>query len=380
MPQQNRVCGRGNKFFTGLSRSSRFAVMLLCFGAIFAAGAGAVTGCGKKADPLVPHAIGPQSVKRFRAVARSGGIILLWRAPTLNTDETPLLDLESFKIYREEVRFEDRCQKCPKNFKLLFEYPYKGQRGTVPGRELFYYTDRSVQPGNVYSYKITCLNGRNMRGEDSDTVTVFWDVPPAAPKELKIERSGRSVILEWRSPETLENGNPLDEQVGFEIYRSTQQGVFENPPLNPEPVAETTYTDRPDSFDQTYYYTVRAVRRVFDTVIESAPAAEVSLLFDDITPPGAPQGLTAIPLQEGVMLKWMAKAEQGVAGFIVYRKDAAAKTFVRISRDIIAENSWLDKTARRGQFYTYVVTAVDQSLRKNESTYSQSVTVTFLPP
>jgi len=335
--------------------------------------------CGKKSNPIGPPALGPEAVKNLRAVARSGGITLLWKAPAKNTDETPLLDLESFKIYREEVRFEDRCQKCPKNFRLLFEYAYKGPRGKVPERELLYYTDRSVQPGHVYSYKINCLNERDMLGASSDTVTVYWDVPPSPPEAVTVERNGRYVVLEWNSPATLEDGGPFSESKSFDIYRSTQQGVFEEPPLNSEPLAETTFEDKPDTYDQTYFYTVRAVRKVYDTFIESAPSAEVSLLYADITPPGAPQGLTAIPAKAGVILKWIAKSEPGVAGYYVYRKDPAGKEFVRISRELIQENSWIDRTARIGQRYTYAVKTVDQSLRKNESAFSQPVTVLHLP-
>ena len=77
----------------------RAAVIIFCCFALLA--------CGKKDDPSVPHAIGPETVKQFRAFARSGGIILAWKPPTKNTDKTPLLDLESFKIYREEVAAAD---------------------------------------------------------------------------------------------------------------------------------------------------------------------------------------------------------------------------------------------------------------------------------
>ena len=379
MQQQNRFYETNRFFIIRAGRAATHCVRLLravvtCVFCIFLFSA-----CGKKSDPIVPRAIGPEAVKKFRAVARSGGITLLWRAPAKNTDETPLLDLESFKIYREEVRFEDRCQKCPKNFRLLFEYAYKGPRGKVPERELLYYTDRSVQPGRVYSYKISCLNERDMLGADSDAVTVYWDVPPSPPEAVKIKRNGQFIVLAWNSPATLENGTPFSESKSFDIYRSTQQGVFEDAPLNPEPLAETTYEDKPDTYDQTYFYTVRTVRKVFDTFIESAPSAQVSLLYEDTTPPGAPQGLTAIPSKEGIILKWMAKAEPGVAGFYVYRKDPAGKEFVRISREIIQENSWIDRTARIGQRYTYAVTTVDQSLRKNESAFSQPVTILHLP-
>jgi hypothetical protein len=377
--QQNRFSETNRLFILANSRMAmqcmrilRTALLGIFCIALFCA-------CGKKSEPIVPRAIGPEAVKKLRAVARSGGITFLWRAPTKNTDDTPLLDLEGFKIYREEVRFEDRCQKCPKNFRLLFEYAYKGPRGKVPERELLYYTDRSVKPGHVYSYKIDCLNMRDMLGASSDTVTVYWDVPPSPPEAVTLKRNGRFIVLAWDSPATLENGAPFAESKSFDIYRSARQGVFEEAPLNTEPITATAFEDKPDTYDQTYFYTVRAVRKVFDTFIESAPSAEVSLLYEDITPPGAPQGLTAIPAKDGVILKWIAKAEPGIAGFYVYRKDPAGKECVRISREIIPENSWIDRTARIGQRYTYAVKTVDQSLRKNDSAFSEPVTVLHLP-
>ena len=342
-------------------------ILLCCF---------VMAACGKKDYPSAPHAIGPDSVKKFRAIARSGGIILAWRPPTKNTDKTPLLDLESFKIYREEVAAENRCKKCPKNFRFLFDYAYKGARGKVPERELFMYADSAVKPGYVYSYKIQCLNERDMLGAASDTVTVFWDVPPSAPSGLRAERKGRTLDLSWERPATLENGKPLDSNVRFNIYRSLQKGLYEFP-LNPEPLTEPAYQDTPDAYDKTYFYCVRAQRQVFDNAVESAPSEELPFLYEDIIPLGAPQGLTAIPDRRGVILKWIAKSEPGVAGFNVYRKDAGA--FVRINKELVQENSWLDTSARVGNRYDYAVTAVDQSLRKNESALSAPVTILNLP-
>ena len=349
----------------------RAAVIIFCCFALLA--------CGKKDDPSVPHAIGPEPVKKFRAFARSGGIILAWRPPTKNTDKTPLLDLESFKIYREEVAAADRCKKCPKNFRFFFEYAYKGPRGKVPERELFYYTDTAIKPGHVYSYKIQCLNERNMLGASSETVTVFWDVPPSPPSSVRYERKGRAVIFSWERPATLENGKPLAAGAGFNIYRSMEKGTYEGMPLNPEPLTEPAYQDTPATYDKTYYYVVRTVRQVFDTAIESAPSEELALLYEKLTAPGAPQGLTVIPDRNGMILKWIAKAEQGVAGFNVYRKDAGAGAFVRLNKELIQENSWSDTTARIGNRYIYAVTAVDQSLRKNESELSEPVSILHLP-
>lgn len=335
--------------------------------------------CGKKGNPVAPRAFGPQAVKRFQAAARSGGIMLMWKPPTRNTDKMPLLDLESFKIFREEVRFEDRCRSCPKNFVTLFEYAYKGPRGKVPERELFFYTDRDIKPRHVYTYKIECLNEGGMLGAASNIVTVFWDVPPSPPTSLNVERKGRYSVLAWESPALLEDGTPPAEIAGFNIYRSLQQGVYENAPLNAEPVAETTFQDMPETYDQTYFYTVRTVRKVIDSFIESAPSAENSLLFSDITAPSAPQGLTAIPSREGMLLKWVAKSERGVAGYHVYRKEPGGRDFIRINRELIQANSWVDTSAHTGKQYIYAVTAVDESLQHNESPLSEPVTILHLP-
>jgi hypothetical protein len=348
----------------------RAGVILLCCFVLAA--------CGKKDYPSPPQAIGPDAVKKFMAIARSGGIMLAWKPPTKNTDKSPLLDLESFKIYREEVASADRCKKCPKNFRFLFDYAYTGTRGTVPERELFTYTDSAIKPGNVYSYKIQCLNERDMLGASSDTLTLFWDVPPSPPSRLRCERKGRTLDLSWEQPATLEDGKPLDATVRFNIYRSLQKGIHEFP-LNPEPLTEPAYQDNPDTYDKTYFYVVRAVRQVFDTAVESAPSEELPFLYEDIIPLGAPQGLTAIPDRRGVILKWIAKSEPGVAGFNVYRRDAGSGAFACINRELIQDNSWLDAAARIGKRYEYAVTAVDQSLRKNESELSAPVSVLHLP-
>jgi len=68
-----------------------------------------------------------------------------------------------------------------------------------------------------------------------------------------------------------------------------------------------------------------------------------------------------------------------VAGFNVYRKDAGGGAFVRLNKELIQENSWLDAAARIGNRYIYAVTAVDQSLRKNESELSEPVSILHLP-
>jgi fibronectin type 3 domain-containing protein len=290
-----------------------------------------------------------------------------------------LLDLESFKIYREDRLSKDRCASCPKDFKLLYEYAYKGPRGKVPEKDLYVYTDTAVTPGHVYTYKIHCTSEQGMLGEASNAVTVFWDTPPAPPQKLQLERKGKLVLLTWEGYSALEQGASAGDIAGYNVYRSEDKGIYENAPLNDVPIIGTSFEDQPDAYDKTYYYTVRAVSKVFDSYIESAPSAECYLVYGKITSPTAPLSLTAIPEKEGMLLKWQAKSEPGIAGFNIYRKDAGGGDFMRINKDIIQENSWLDRSARIGKKYIYAVTAVDDSINKNESALSAPVTVVHLP-
>ena len=112
--------------------------------------------CGKKSDPFIPLQVAPKPIKKLRAIARPESVVLLWKAPRKNTNDSPLRDLAGFKIFRAEVPFERACLKCPKDFIQLFDYDYRGPRGEVPGKEWSVYYDKGLRPKNLYTYKIHC--------------------------------------------------------------------------------------------------------------------------------------------------------------------------------------------------------------------------------
>src|SRR5947199_148816 len=71
--------------------------------------------------------------------------------------------------------------------------------------------------------------------------------------------------------------------VGYNVYRSTQSGVFTAPPLNgATPVTATAFTDSTAQNNQTYYYVVRAVG---SSGQESANSNMVVAAPPDIVPP-----------------------------------------------------------------------------------------------
>jgi fibronectin type 3 domain-containing protein len=348
----------------------RLLTLVICYNALYA--------CGKKSDPFVLQAIAPKSVKDFQALSRPEGTILFWRPPRENIDKTPLYDLAGFKIFREEILFEKSCPTCPKNFYLLHDYAYSGIRGKVPVKEFFVYYDRSLTFKNVYTYKIHCYNEHGNLSPASSFVTIDWDTPPAPPRALQHIQGQRAVELLWSGPDTLEDGTPMDEFTGFNMYRTVEKGIYDIKPINSEPIMENTFLDTSVGYDNTYYYTVRTLLKVGASLIESYPSEEITVAYLDTTPPGIPQGLTAIAVPDGVLLKWIPKTEKDFAGFHLYRKEPDQQQFVRINDKLITGASWVDRTTKMNNVYIYGITGIDNSLKKNESSLSETVKILYI--
>ena len=331
--------------------------------------------CGKKSDPGLPMPIVPDAPSRFQAVARSEGIFILWRAPEKNVNETELLDLAGFRIQRASEPIEKFCPKCPKNIIQLADIVYKGDRGKAPGKQQYHYLDTALDLDTVYFYQMMAYNEREHNGKATKPLIMYWGRPPAVPTGLKVERQNKLLLLSWQPVAALEDGSPLVGFGGYNIYRTTQQGVYEEGPINKEPVQEAVFEDVPDKIDATYFYTVRAARMVKETLVESGPSNELQVAYRDITPPGAPQGLVAIPRQDGVLLKWIGMFQKDIAGYNIYRREVGG--FVRLNARPVTDNSWVDTSAKPGNAYVYAVTSVDTSARANESSMSEQATVTF---
>jgi len=334
--------------------------------------------CGKKGDPGLPVTRAPEAPKRFHAAARAEGVILLWKASDKNADGSPLLDLSGFRILRSAMPIEEACLKCPRDYKLLYDYDYRGPNGQAPEKRWFYYQDAALAFKHVYTYTMQCYNEREHAGPPAKAIDVYWDTPPAAPSHFRWERKYRVVSLFWDPPASLADGTAAESLLGYNVYRTLQKGVYRDMPINQAIVPEPAYEDVPDTLDTVYFYTVRAVRAVQDTMIESAPSGEIEVAYMDITPPGAPQGLTVVPTKEGMLLKWIPKGEKDFGGFYIYRKSPGEDRFVRLNEKPVRENAWVDAGARVGRRYIYGVSSVDRSAGANESALSETVEVLYI--
>jgi hypothetical protein len=144
--------------------------------------------------------------------------------------------------------------------------------------------------------------------------------------------------------------------------------------------------DRTVEIGHSYRYTAERVETLHlggQTVqLRSVACAPVSLTVRDVFPPAVPQGLVAAPGFAGepprpaIDLSWEPVMDAGLAGYRVYRRDAAAGegAWQRVGPELVTEPAYHDGAVVAGQRYAYRVTAV--STAGNESAAGAAVAET----
>jgi hypothetical protein len=183
------------------------------------------------------------------------------------------------------------------------------------------------------------------------------------------ERGDKRVELYW---------DPVEGATGYNVYRRVEEEEFSTRPLNREPLTTTHYSDLNVENERRYIYSVRAVKRVVKTDVEGKGSLGIPVTPTDLIPPVAPVGLVAIPLKEGMELNWRRNREPDLLGYYVYRRKPGEKEFKRLNESPLTKETYLDTGVVLQQEYEYAVTAVDNSIRRNESPLSEEVRGKYL--
>jgi hypothetical protein len=343
--------------------------------------AGGAAGCGKKGPPKPPRAVVPKAIRNLEAKPVGEAVRLTWSIPRKNTDGTSPVDLKGFKVLRSAIPMEKACEGCPKRFELLHDLDYQllvSQERIQDRRVLL--EDAALKREYQYAYKVISYNVREKLSPDSNIVEVNWDLPAAAPDNLRGRLTQDGIIyLAWDAPGSLADGSPAGEIAGYNVYRREKGQMQGISPLNDELVPELFYGDAQIEEEKDYVYTVRALRMSGSTPVESAQSEELSVSTKDVTPPQAPQGLVATPVKNGILLKWLDNTETDLLGYYVYRRIEAGEGFERITEEPLRIPGYLDTDTVAEKPYAYLVTAVDRSPRANESDPSEAAEVTVYP-
>jgi hypothetical protein len=327
-----------------------------------------VGACGKKGPPMPWELFVPKRIVDLEAIPREGGLFLIWTVPRENTDNTPLTDLTKFQVLRSEGKLVNgECQGCGGKLQMVYEMKLE-RKEEAKGKKINLFFD-NLGAGKVYVYQVISINRRGHPSAPSNPVTVYWELPPQTPEILRGEAGFKEVDLSWE---------PVEGATGYNIYRRGENEIFPINPVNREPITVNQYTDLSVENEKLYIYSVRAIRRVVKTDVEGKGSPEVSVTPTDTIPPSPPVGLVAIPLKNGMELRWRRSPEPDLLGFYVYRRRVGEKEFVRINEIPLEKETYLDTQVELGHDYEYAVTAVDNSPRNNESPFSEEVRVKYL--
>ncbi len=326
-------------------------------------------GCGKKGPPIPYDVAVPRPISDLEGIVREGKVFLRWSGPLGAEDAPKSGALGEFHVLRAEARLEERwCEECPERLERLDVLKIDRMDNFVLLGDRFVYQDEMVSYGHVYMYRVVSVTGRGYESALSNRAVVFWDTPPDAPRQVEGTAQDMESILRW-------DGVPQAE--GYRIYRKQQGRDFGDAPVAVKGPDQLFHRDRGLSNGMLYHYEVRAIRRVGRTWVEGPGSEQVSLTPRDLRPPVRPKALVAIPLAEGIELSWQRNPDPDLLGYAVYRREPEG-AYRRLNDAPLEAPLYLDETAILGKRYEYVVTAVDLSPDRNESPFSESVSVLYI--
>lgn len=330
-----------------------------------------VGGCGKKTPPVPPQTAVPAAISDLRSELDLEGVMLSWNWPRQTEQGGELRRIKQFIVERAEESASDFCVDCPRQYRQVSLL----EGGPVPDKNLaqpLRYRDRELRPGYHYSYRVRSSLGWRVQSAPSEAVSLVWQVGLTPPENLTALAGEREVTLSWRAPARDLEGMAISEPLAYQVYRreAGQPFLFLG-----EVKGEPGYVDRWAKSGTTYDYRVRAFRvsggtGAFSPVVAATP--------QDLTPPPAPTGLTAVVSREGVRLYWQPLTSDDLAGYRVYRRRQVAgggDQAVLIGQVDSRVNTFTDSTpfSQIGEKRHYSIRAFDHASPPNLSDFSPEI-------
>ena len=345
---------------TGASGRGPRRAALAGAAAIFAIVLAGAPACGKKGPLRLPDQRPPEHADTPRAAVSGGRLTLSFKVP-------------AHRVFpeREEPWVLARILRREASGKEFVEVgTILEGRGFGFGEPLAW--SEEAQTAGTSAYRVEFRDGARRRRALSNPVEVIWQVPPDAPTALTATGDDKGVELTWKGPAGATGA------IRYRIYRrQTGGGEAEN--LTPDPVPAERHTDTRVVASRVYCYVVRAVLGA--PAVEGPAGPEVCVRTEDATPPPAPARVRVIATPGGFQLTWEEVPAEDLLGYRVYR-GVGDGPLALITPNPVQGNAFREETreAPAGTRYRYVVTAVDNSSRRNESPFSPPAEASAIPP
>jgi hypothetical protein len=350
-------------------------------------------GCGMPGAPQPPSLNLPVPVSDLSAVRVGGQVALTFKLPRRTTDKVELKAPITARVCRSETS----SGPCNAIATLQFAPASDGSyTDTLPDA----LASGSPRP---LSYFIELINRRGRSAGPSNGAAVLAGQAPAAVDSLSAQVRKDGVLLHW-SPETHDSITGAIRLVRTLLTPSAKkpaQGPLSAPAepairnLLVASAASGRALDSDIHFGESYEYRAQRVARVTvnGNALELAGPLSAPIRVDaaDIFPPSVPQGLAAVATAgengnppapsagPAIDLNWQPVTDAGLAGYIVYRRDASAGSnaaWQRISpAQPIIGSGFHDTDVAPGRTYTYVVSAIGQNGRESERSAETQETV-----
>jgi hypothetical protein len=191
----------------------------------------------------------------------------------------------------------------------------------------------------------------------SEPISIEVRRMPAPPRSLRATVHPDRIEVRWEASAAIAGAADAAGPVGYNVYRSEEQGPVAG--LNASPVKGLEFRDSDIVFGRTYRYFVRAAASGSPPQAESEDSEVIVVEAKDVFPPAAPTGLTAVAGAGIIALSWEAGPESDLAGYRVWRKEETQEPFVLLQELAANENSYSDSGVEKNRRYVYAITALD---------------------
>ena len=229
-----------------------------------------------------------------------------------------------------------------------------GTTSTTLGMNLY-----SLTPGTEYTYRVVAYDTLGNRGIASELLLLRTASDTTAPVITKINPGANRYATEVAMQITAGDDhlvNALDIEYSYDLQNWTreasltannaQQRLTFSYTLELRDKREGSLYVRPVAFD--------AARNASDRS-GAAPFVEY---YVDRTAPATPEGFSILPGNGYIELRWQQGPEEDLAGYTVYRSEAANGTYTAIKSGLKQIN-YIDKNISMGTVYYYKIAVSD---------------------
>jgi hypothetical protein len=323
---------------------------------VSAAGLLLVAGCGYVGDPQPPALNIPERIGNLRGVQRAGAILVSFTPSFMSTERLVLKRLA-------EIDLRIGAIEKGREFDLN-EWASSATRVPAPepkGEETEVRIPADTWRGREVVIAVRALGPTGRAAAWSNLVTMQVVEPLSPPPAVDAEPAPDGIRLRWRAETT-----PVGAQ--WRVWRFREGGT-ETALLGK--TDRPAFTDGAVQYGARYTYAVQTVLQAGPIEAESEISRTVTVSHEDVFPPPAPTGLTALGGVNAVELSWDRSPDSGVKGYQVWRAEDGGG-FARHG-ELAAGPSFSDSKIVSRRKYRYAVTAVDE--KGNESPPSEPVEI-----